>query len=136
MERINIDLEVQNSIVPTAYNLARCKVSASLPSLQVNISDAKYKSLLRFIDVAVPHFDSDSSQLVSDPAHLRIEIPSNTRSANFPLSAGLFGQQETPYTIEDVDERIMEKTEEQFLEADEGSSDVSRGVYIQNLPTV
>uniref|UniRef100_A0A0W0G3E4 Putative vacuolar protein sorting-associated protein vps13 n=1 Tax=Moniliophthora roreri TaxID=221103 RepID=A0A0W0G3E4_MONRR len=56
LERINIDLLVQNSIVPTFAQLARFKVSGNLPSLQANLSDTKYKALMRLIDVSIPNF--------------------------------------------------------------------------------
>ncbi|KAK7058962.1 Vacuolar protein sorting-associated protein 13 [Paramarasmius palmivorus] len=59
LERINIDLSVQNSIVPTYTQLAKFKVSGKLPSLQVNLSDTKYKALMRLIDVSIPHFDDE-----------------------------------------------------------------------------
>ncbi|EIW86715.1 vacuolar protein sorting-associated protein 13 [Coniophora puteana RWD-64-598 SS2] len=94
LERINVDFEVQNSIVPTALNLARFKVSGKLPALRVNISDIKYKSLMRIIDVAIPHFDDD---VQSSPPHGQlpgIAIP-------FALSSGLFGPLRSEYTIEE-----------------------------------
>jgi len=119
LERINIDLEVQNSIVPTAYNLARFKVSASLPTLQVNVSDAKYKSLMRLVDVAIPNFNGENPEPTTSPV-LTVEIPQNSKPSNFPLSAGIFAPKETPYMIED-DEEIAEAGGDQFFEADEGN---------------
>jgi len=125
LERINIDLEVQNSIVPTAYNLARFKVSANLPTLQVNMSDSKYKSLMRLVDVAIPNFDGDHPEPTTGPP-LAAEIPQTLRLSNFPLSSGIFAPKETPYTIEDDEEVTTETGGDQFFEADEGnSSDVS-----------
>lgn len=136
LERININLEVQNSIVPTAYSLARFKVSANLPSLQVNMSDTKYKSLMRLVDVAIPNFDINSPELVPRP-NIKLEIPQNSRPSNFPLSAGLFGQKETPYTIDDFkDEEAADAGDEQFFEADEGGgADVDVSWIDHAVPT-
>jgi vacuolar protein sorting-associated protein 13A/C len=125
LERTNISLELQNSIVPTAYTLARFKVSADLPTLQVNMSDEKYKSLIRLIEVSIPIFDGGDSH---DTPALPVvtQIPYTARTINFPLSAGLFAPKETPYTIDDDDggqgnEQVVEHTEDQFFEVDEGN---------------
>ncbi|GAA5898641.1 hypothetical protein JCM6882_000886 [Rhodosporidiobolus microsporus] len=56
LERTSLKFLAQNCILPDAPNLTRVKVSGSLPTLQVNLSDRKYKSLMRMIDVAVPKF--------------------------------------------------------------------------------
>lgn len=98
LERVTLDLQVQNSIVPTAYNLARFKISGHLPSLQVNLSDTKYKALMRLIDVGIPHFDEDGSDLA---VPLRFKLPS-----------GFFGaSEEIEYNVDDAED-----------EADEGAT--------------
>jgi vacuolar protein sorting-associated protein 13A/C len=61
LERINISLQLYNSIVPMAPNIVRFKVSGQLPTLQLNMSDSKYKSLMRLIDVCVPKFEDGPS---------------------------------------------------------------------------
>ena len=68
VERINMSFTVQNAIV-NAPNLTRFKVAGELPELQVNFSDRKYKTLIKFIDVAIPHFGEDqaaSEEIVHD----------------------------------------------------------------------
>ncbi|GAA6031882.1 hypothetical protein JCM8097_003317 [Rhodosporidiobolus ruineniae] len=60
LERTSLKFLAQNCILASAPNLTRFKVSGSLPSLQVNLSDRKYKSLMRMIDVAVPKFGDDN----------------------------------------------------------------------------
>lgn len=95
LERINLDLQVQNSIVPTAYNLARFKVSGHLPGLHVNISDSKYKSLMRLINVCIPHFDEEGADTFVLPS---------TSSQPFRLTSGLFGNIEAEYNVEDGDD--------------------------------
>jgi vacuolar protein sorting-associated protein 13A/C len=69
LERTNIMFQVQTSIVPKAYSLARIKVAGNLPQLQLNFSDAKYKTLMRLIDVTIPRFDdSPASSAPAQPA--------------------------------------------------------------------
>ncbi|CAK9783702.1 putative late endosome to vacuole transport-related protein [Cutaneotrichosporon oleaginosum] len=58
VERINMSFTVQNAIV-NAPTLTKFKISGELPELQVNFSDRKYQSLMKFIDVAIPHFGDD-----------------------------------------------------------------------------
>lgn len=126
LERINIDLQVQNSIVPSALSLARFKVSGKLPSLFVNISDTKYKALMRLIDVAIPKIGDDAEP------HAPMPLPRNDSSA-FPLPPlGIFGSGNTGYDIDDDDDGDEEDADDsgsrddQFFEADQGLHEVSR----------
>ncbi|KAG1757583.1 vacuolar protein sorting-associated protein 13 [Suillus lakei] len=119
LERINIKLLVQNSIVPSALNLARFKISGKLPSLQVNISDTKYKSLMRIIDVAIPNFDDGSDQ---KPPQMHID----TAPLVLPLSTGLFGPVGTEYNVDDDhneadSEAASTHRDDLFFEASDGS---------------
>lgn len=57
LERINLDFTVHNSILSSAPNLTKFKMTGHLPTLRVNFSDRKYKTLMRIIDVAIPNFD-------------------------------------------------------------------------------
>lgn len=61
LERINLDFTLHNSILSSAPNLTKFKMTGHLPTLRVNFSDRKYKTLMRIIDVAIPNFDDDSS---------------------------------------------------------------------------
>ncbi|KAH7930968.1 vacuolar protein sorting-associated protein 13 [Leucogyrophana mollusca] len=118
LERINIDLQVQNSIVPSALNLARFKVSGKLPTLQVNLSDVKYKSLMRIIDVAIPNFDDDAEQKALAQAQIE------KASATFPLPAGLFGQSGAEYNVDDGEgEDTSTSRDDLFFEANDGTSE-------------
>ena len=114
---------MQNSIVPTAYNLARFKISGHLPSLQVNLSDTKYKALMRLIDVGIPHFDEDGG----DKSYLAVSQRSNA----FKLSSGFFGALEgTEYNVDDVEDEgatlpqhEAEDQDEEFFDAEGGDSE-------------
>ncbi|KAH9220013.1 hypothetical protein DL95DRAFT_520355 [Leptodontidium sp. 2 PMI_412] len=59
VEQINIDFMVETSIIPKAPNLTKVRISGNLPVLHVAVSDKKYKSLMRIIDVAIPTLDED-----------------------------------------------------------------------------
>ena len=99
IERVNINFLVHNSIVPTAYNLARFKVSGQLPTLQLNFSDTKYKSLMRLIDVTIPHFDPE-------PVEATRPGLSNAKSSAFRLPSGYFGATEEEYGVDDEEEDV------------------------------
>ncbi|BEI82300.1 hypothetical protein CcaverHIS002_0301680 [Cutaneotrichosporon cavernicola] len=58
VERINMSFTVQNAIV-NAPTLTKFKISGELPELQVNFSDRKYQTLMKFIDVSIPNFGDD-----------------------------------------------------------------------------
>ncbi|KAI0669883.1 vacuolar protein sorting-associated protein 13 [Trametes maxima] len=105
LERTNFDLQVQNSIVPTAYTLARFKVSGHLPALQVNMSDTKYKALMRLIDVSIPHFD-DAEQAPDRAYTAQKPLPPQRYAPpGFMIPSGFFGPApEEEYEIETDDE--------------------------------
>lgn len=129
LERINMDFEVQNSIVPTAYNLARFKVSGTLPTLQLNMSDVKYRSLMRLIDVCVPHFGDDVPKKPQIPEASKSEFPLSPLPPTFTLP-GVFRAKETSYTVEDhtsivENQKGGEDNGEEFFEAPSGYTDVS-----------
>ncbi|KAK7694663.1 hypothetical protein QCA50_001851 [Cerrena zonata] len=126
LERINIDLQVQNSIVPTAYNLAKLKVSGHLPTLKVNLSDTKYKSLMRLIDVAIPKLDDDEAGQRPPPNPLAGPQP----KSGFRLTSGLFGPTEQEYNVDDEGDKedkpgipvSTSMDDDEFFEAEAGDS--------------
>ncbi|TFK41159.1 vacuolar protein sorting-associated protein vps13 [Crucibulum laeve] len=124
LERISIDLQIEKSIVPSAVNLAQIKVSGNLPSLQVNFSDTKYKSLMRLIDVCIPTFGTDEKVQTLGPP-----IPNRTVSGAFHLASGLFGPTEMEYNVDDSEDdtddnqgNVEPSREDLFFEANDGTS--------------
>ena len=122
-----MDFEVQNSIVPTAYNLARFKVSGTLPTLLLNMSDIKYRSLMRLIDVCIPHFGSDAQKKpqVLEPPKGEFSLAPPPPTFTLP---GVFRAKEASYTVEDqasIVGKDGEDTNEEFFEASSGDADVS-----------
>lgn len=61
LERINLDFTLHNSILSSAPNLTKFKMTGHLPTLHVNFSDRKYKTLMRIIEVAIPNFDDETA---------------------------------------------------------------------------
>ena len=61
IDRINMDFTLELSIIPKASDLTKTRISGHLPVLHASISDAKYKNLMKLIDVAIPKFDSTES---------------------------------------------------------------------------
>jgi vacuolar protein sorting-associated protein 13A/C len=78
VDKINMDFKVEICIVPKASDLTKFRVSGNLPILHASISDAKYKNLMKLIDVAIPKFNDDApSQQVIEGA----KGPSNLKPA-------------------------------------------------------
>jgi vacuolar protein sorting-associated protein 13A/C len=105
LERINIDFSVQISIVSDAVNLPRFKVSGKLPTLSMNLSNVKYKRLMRIVDIAIPRFGDGKEQAKA------VAVPElvNKQDA-LRLQGGLFGGQEAPeYNVEDDDSTVVEE---------------------------
>ncbi|TGZ78721.1 hypothetical protein EX30DRAFT_322121 [Ascodesmis nigricans] len=62
VDRINIDFLLEVSILPKAPNLTRFRMTGHLPVLQASMSDKKYRSMMKIIDVAIPKFDGDEAK--------------------------------------------------------------------------
>lgn len=59
IDRTNVDFTVETCIIPKGTDFTKFRISGHLPVLHASISDAKYKSLMKLIDVAIPKFDGD-----------------------------------------------------------------------------
>lgn len=102
IDRINVDLVLEMCIVPKATELTRTRVSGHLPELHATMSDAKYKGLMRLIDIAIPRFDEGArdSQGPSGNQPRKGSISGNrARSASFQPPS----QRELPAVDEDSD---------------------------------
>ncbi|KZS92954.1 vacuolar protein sorting-associated protein 13 [Sistotremastrum niveocremeum HHB9708] len=99
LERVSIELGVQISIIPSAVNLARFKVSGKLPNLTVNLSDEKYKALMRFIDVAIPNFDDGTPP--TTVVTTGIAAREGERPDAFRLRSAMFSSEDKEYIVEE-----------------------------------
>lgn len=57
IDRISMNFLVELCIVPKDTELTKFRITGNLPVLHASISDAKYKSLMKLLDVAIPKFD-------------------------------------------------------------------------------
>ena len=84
VDRINMDFLLEISILPknASLTLTKFRISGHLPSLSARVSDAKYKTMMRIIDVAIPNDDvPESSPRVVTPT--RADTGSHTHSRAF-----------------------------------------------------
>ncbi|KAH6640079.1 hypothetical protein BKA67DRAFT_665445 [Truncatella angustata] len=125
VEKINVDFVVAMSILPKAPNLTKMKVSGHLPVLHATVSDTKYKSLMKLIDVAIPKFGGDTQQAQSQqrPNRPRLLSSASGRSTRSnkahkrKSSANIFSTPQTAVIIHDDDD-----DDDAFEDASEGST--------------
>ncbi|KAK9463382.1 uncharacterized protein V1516DRAFT_644614 [Lipomyces oligophaga] len=81
VDKINMSLLVEISIVAQTSNLTKLRVSAHLPVLHVSISDVKYKTLMHLINTSVPKLsfvDEDDLSYMNMPLEDSEEATSQT----------------------------------------------------------
>ncbi|KAH8160690.1 hypothetical protein CIB48_g7545 [Xylaria polymorpha] len=121
VDKINVDFVVALSILPKAPNLTKVKLSGHMPVLQVNVSDTKYKNLMKLIDVAIPKLGNQEQQNVeTQPRPKRPRLLSSTSHLSNighgrKRSSNIFLTQETAIILEedsDIDEDEFEDAED------------------------
>ncbi|KAI1862359.1 uncharacterized protein JN550_010221 [Neoarthrinium moseri] len=122
VEKINLDFVVALSILPKAPNLTKVKISGRMPVLHATVSDTKYKSLMRLIDVAIPKFGGDAQQTQAPqrPKRPRLLSSASSRSRKAhrrKSSANLFNTQQTAVILHDDDD-----DDDDFEDAPDGST--------------
>ncbi|KAI1134315.1 vacuolar protein sorting-associated protein 13 [Hypoxylon sp. FL0543] len=104
VEKINLDFVVALSILPKAPNLTKVKISGHMPVLQAMVSDTKYKSLMKLIDVAIPKFGDEQEQARKEgqPGRPRLLSSASDRSpkSHDRKSSALFLTQQTAVILE------------------------------------
>ena len=71
IDRIDMDFLVETCIIPKGTELTKFRITGKLPVLHASISDAKYKNLMKLLDVAVPKFDDAESMKPKPKADTR-----------------------------------------------------------------
>lgn len=119
LERTSIDFSIQNSILPSALQLARLRVSGKLPELKVNLSNVKYKSLMRLIDIAIP-------KLGEPEPGLKI-IPKRPELQGLQLTSNVFAQSRHEWTVDEDggDSETEDSGGDEFYDTAEGTPMVS-----------
>ncbi|TFK30442.1 vacuolar protein sorting-associated protein vps13 [Coprinopsis marcescibilis] len=131
LERVSIGLQIQKSIVPSAVNLAQFKVLGKLPTLQLNLSDTKYRSLMRLIDVCIPKLQDESERGVARPS-----LPSkHSFRPAYTIPTGFFESTTQEYNVDEEDSDDDDENEgsdkEEFFEAENGPSEpqIHQGIF-------
>lgn len=62
LENLSCKLSLGVSILPDATNLARFKVSGTIPNLNLALNDFQYKTLMTLIDTCIPDLPSEDSE--------------------------------------------------------------------------
>ncbi|RYP19640.1 hypothetical protein DL765_003233 [Monosporascus sp. GIB2] len=124
VEEINVNFVVAMSILPKAPNLTKMKVSGHMPVLHATMSDTKYKSLMRLIDVAIPKFGDETQQNYQQQRLSRPRLLSSASGRSGRAqherkqSSNLFTGQQTAIILDD-DSDI---DEDEFEDAADGSA--------------
>lgn len=131
LERINIHLDIHRSIVPTAVNLARFKLAGNLPSLHVNLSDSKYKALMRLIDTCMPSFNENGRDVAPATTKSLSHLPT------FQVPVNLFGSTSLNFDIDIEDQERDEHDDsgsvhsDAFFEAEETLQAVNPPIFFK-----
>ncbi|ORY14625.1 hypothetical protein BCR34DRAFT_479092 [Clohesyomyces aquaticus] len=138
VDRINMDFKIEICIVPKASDLTKFRVSGNLPVLHASISDAKYKNLMKLIDVAIPKFgDDEPSKQVAEgakgPSNLKptSEAKPNEDLLGRPRSKSFqFAAQEHELVMEQEGE---DDKSEKFEDAPEAKSASDINIHQRNF---
>lgn len=82
LAKINMDWTVENRIAPQEDDTPQLRMAGHLPDLSLSLSDRKYRSLMRMLDVCVPHLGSDQSEEIVPPGGPQSEQRQRQRSAS------------------------------------------------------
>ncbi|KAI0018263.1 vacuolar protein sorting-associated protein 13 [Xylariomycetidae sp. FL0641] len=123
VDKINVDFVVAMSILPKAPNLTKMKVSGNMPVLQAAMSDTKYKSLMKLIEVAIPKFgDPQQENLQAQPKRPRLLSTTSNRSRkahDHRRASNIFLSQQTAVILENESDS---DDDDEFEDAADGSS--------------
>ncbi|KAI9798111.1 MAG: hypothetical protein M1835_004200 [Candelina submexicana] len=121
IDRINMDVLIETCIIPKATDLTKFRISGHLPVLHASISDAKYKKLMKLIDVAIPKFDTEEERKPEPDAKVKEvrDVPAaqkKSKPESSPAKSFQFTSQQQAILDEETDdegeERTLEKREE------------------------
>lgn len=112
VDRINMEFLLEISILPknASLTLTKFRVSGHLPSLSARVSDAKYKTMMRIIDVAIPKDDEGEKDIVAPEDTPHISGGNQSRARAFssafsrPPDLVVFPEHEDEEAADDDDE--------------------------------
>jgi len=79
IDNINMNFQIEACIVPKTADLTKFRITGHLPVLHASFSDAKYKSLMKLLDCAIPKFNSIEGTPAEQNKHLESETALDSR---------------------------------------------------------
>ncbi|PSK35869.1 Vacuolar protein sorting-associated protein 13 [Elsinoe australis] len=140
VERINMEFKVEICIVPKATDLTKFRIAGHLPVLHASVSDSKYKSLMKLLDVAIPKFESDepapktptktngSTAEKRKSSNLSPSAMKKDRSSSFQFSA-----QKHELVMEDDSDHDEEGQQNKYRKASQGDKDKETNLNQRNF---
>ncbi|KAK9370251.1 hypothetical protein V1509DRAFT_617204, partial [Lipomyces kononenkoae] len=135
VDRINMNLLVEISILPKASNLTKFRVSGHLPVLHASMSDVKYKILMHLINSSIPNLSFSDIEEHSRLEELDLDFKTppgqkTTRQASIdsqlarPFRFRSRSDIERSFEINDFigDGNDEDDDDDTFVEAEEGST--------------
>ncbi|KAK0305778.1 Vacuolar protein sorting-associated protein 13 [Friedmanniomyces endolithicus] len=124
VERINVDFTIQSCIIPNSPDLTKVKIVGHLPVLHAILSDAKYKSLMKVLDFAIPKFNDEETKEVGRPTTGETEKAKRRKSTMNPDDAGRARSKSVQVSKEElvIDEEAGEEAAKKQGKAEAGSS--------------
>ncbi|GAM87826.1 hypothetical protein ANO11243_058540 [Dothideomycetidae sp. 11243] len=125
VERINMNFKVEICIIPKTTDLTKFRIAGHLPVLHASVSDAKYKSLMKLLDVAIPKFESEEKASKATP---KAKSSQKRQSKSLPKSTGRkdrsssfqFSAQEHAIVMEDESDHDESGKTQEFHETSQG----------------
>ncbi|CCG84915.1 protein of unknown function [Taphrina deformans PYCC 5710] len=122
VDRINMEFLLEISILPknASLTLTKFRVSGHLPNLSARVSDSKYKTMMRIIDVAIPKDteEAETSDLTNkaSSSHETAGLPGH-QSRTFSSSFGRIPDL-VVFPEDEHDDAIEEEEEEEDMDTD------------------
>lgn len=111
VERIDMNFLVELCILPGKTEFTKFKISGHLPLLSVNLSDSKYKILMKIVDFIVPKTgDEESTSGSQTPKRPTLQTtPSHVSTGNI-ISERFWGPQNGDFYLSDDEETLSVRT--------------------------
>lgn len=102
IERIDMKFQVEMCILPGKTEFTKFKISGHLPLLSVNLSDSKYKTLMKIVDFIVPTSDDDEDNVEINKSKERPRIQdTNYVSSKNIITERFWGSQDRDFSLPD-----------------------------------
>ena len=131
VDKINVDFLVETCIVPKGTSLTRFRISGHMPVLKANISDQKYKSLMKVIDFAIPKFGDDKAAKKIEPKAENGAALQPTKTDEDRRGSFTFAAQRHELVMEE--ESVAGDGEQEFKDAKPSADQVPLQMHTKNF---